>query len=74
MTERILKNCFIAIFLLLAKEIDAQDAGTIPSYKDSLRQALNDSMRVEFLWRIGFNFSQSDPDSGIFYAKKCNDL
>jgi len=74
MTERILKNCFIAICLLLVKEIHAQDAGTIPSYKDSLRQALNDSMRVEFLWRIGFNFSQSDPDSGIFYAKKSYEL
>ena len=64
---------FIASFLLI-NPISAQDAGTIPYYFDSLKIATSDSMRVEFLWRIGFNYSQSNPDSGIFYAQKSHQL
>ncbi|MFM9986960.1 MAG: ATP-binding protein [Flavobacteriales bacterium] len=74
MLNRIIYLTITGALLIFTSPALGQDTGTIPSYKDSLRQATNDSVRVEFLWRIGFNFSQSDPDSGVYYAQKSLEL
>jgi len=61
---------FIAIWIFLGIQSFAQDPSAIAANKELLRKASNDKVRAELLWRIGFNFSQSQPDSGIYYAKK----
>jgi signal transduction histidine kinase/CheY-like chemotaxis protein/Tfp pilus assembly protein PilF len=54
--------------------LNAQDLTLIPALKDSLRKVGSDSLRVELLWQVGYNYSQSNPDSGVHYAKKSYDI
>ena len=70
MSNRTAKALFTTILILLRVISNAQDPSAIAADKELLRKEKDDKVRAELLWRIGFNFSQSQPDSGIYYARK----
>lgn len=65
-----IRYLLITFGVLLGIQAFAQDPSAIAADQELLHKASNDKVRAELLWRIGFNFSQSQPDSGIYYAKK----
>ncbi len=66
-----LNNCFLwFLMVLLSILCHAQDTKLIDDFKKQLNVADTDSSKIECLWHIGFNYSQSKPDSGIYFANE----
>jgi signal transduction histidine kinase/DNA-binding response OmpR family regulator len=58
------------ILFLLPTHLACQTIKDVVKYKQQLKEAQHDSVRVEKLWQIAFSFAQVYPDSGIPYAEK----
>lgn len=61
---------YLFLFLLLSLTGRSQDASKIPLYLNDLKQAANDSARVEAYRDLCFNYSTTNTDSGIYFGKK----
>lgn len=63
----------ITFFLMLFQSI-AQDENTIDALSISLEKAENDSLKVEILNDLSWEFRQMNPDTAIYFAKRAGQI
>lgn len=68
-----MKKITILLILILSLNLIASQA-RIDSLRLSLKGMPNDTNKLHVLDKISYLFYMVQPDSGIFYAKKCQDL
>ncbi len=64
------RGLIFVLILIVYGRLAAQDTARLRNWRDSAERAIQDTSRINFLRRIGLEFTNSDPDSAAYYYRK----